>query len=65
VSLPFLLHFLRDSWRTKVQTDTLLVLAATLDPGAVRAVLKAFVAGVTAAGASDRRHRTAVQAWPK
>ena len=44
ISLPFLLRFMRDSWRTKVQTDTLLVLASTLEPGAVRQVLKAFLA---------------------
>jgi hypothetical protein len=55
VSLPFLLYFLRDSWRTKVQADTLLALAGSLDPAILQSVVKAFVEGVSAtAQAHDR-----------
>jgi hypothetical protein len=46
VTLPFLLYFLRDSWRTKVQADTLLVLAASLDPAVVQSIVRAFIDGM-------------------
>ena len=46
VTLPFLLYFLRDSWRVKVQADTLLALATSLDPAVVQSVVKAFLDGV-------------------
>jgi hypothetical protein len=43
VTLPFLLYFLRDSWRAKVQADTLLALATSLDPAIVQSVIKVFL----------------------
>jgi len=52
--LPFLLCFLRHSWRTKVQADTLLVLAATLEPRVVRSVVKAFLDGLKAPDSKSR-----------
>ena len=48
VSLPFLLYFLRDSWRTKVQADTLLAIVTSLDPAVVQSVVKAFLDDVSA-----------------
>lgn len=48
VTLPFLLYFLRDAWRTKVQADTLLALATSLDRATVQAVVKAFLDGFAA-----------------
>src|SRR5262245_24696387 len=46
ITLPFLLYFLRDSWRAKVQADTLLALATSLDPAIVQSVIKAFLDSV-------------------
>lgn len=54
VTLPFLLYFLRDSWRTKVQADTLLALATSLDPAVVQSVVKAFLDGMNPAQKSKR-----------
>ena len=54
ITLPFLLYFLRDSWRTKVQADTLLVLVATLEPRVVRSVVKAFLDGLKTPDSKSR-----------
>jgi hypothetical protein len=46
VSLPFLLYFMRDLWRSKVQAEMMLVLAGTLDPVIVNSVLRGFRDGL-------------------
>jgi hypothetical protein len=53
LSLTGLLYVLRDTWRTKVQIDLLLILAGTLDPSVMQSVLKSLFDGLGKASMSS------------
>jgi hypothetical protein len=62
LSIPKLLQQLQKAWEQKVQADTLLVLAATMDPQVMKSVLRAFLRKF--AGESSGRELTPAPAEP-
>jgi hypothetical protein len=48
VSIPFLIRGMQSMWSTKVQSEMLLALASTLDPGVLGAIAKTLLKNLAA-----------------